>query len=338
MGLSKTGTTNLQVFFHRNPEALAAAGIHYPNVWTGISEHALLTPTVLRPNAGGQAYHLALALEIRSKLATASGPIETPLWSNAFRLIDESAAHTAILSYENFYEQPEYYCFDAVAERLSAFDVTGVIYLRTQEDWATSLYAQSIRGPARLAASFGKYIAPRRDRLDFSIVLDRICAHVPLDHLVVGDYDAAAPTGLLDDFLQKAGLPSELAQFADDEKGRNSSLPIWASLYLLRCNRAGIPDEAFVDVAKALTKVDRQKRGPIFAPGLDVATPEERQALRDIAAADAERLKARYGITLTAADRELGPYRPFDDGDVAAITEVVRPRVSDATQEALDRL
>jgi len=339
MGLSKTGTTSLQVFLHRNADALAAAGIHYPYIWADIADHPSLEPTVLRPYAGREANHLALALEIRKHGRDATeADANTPLWSNAFRLIEQSGAHTAIISYENFYVRPDLYRFDLLASRLRGFEVIGLIYLRRQEDWATSLYSQSIRGTARLAIPFAKFAAGRRDHLLYSVLLDAVLEHVPLNKLVVGNYDVAATSGLLRDFLEKANLPRDLLRFEQEQNGRNGSLPPWATLFLLRCNQAGLADEAFVDLSKALARVVSQQQNLPLRAGLDVATPEERQGLRDIAAADAARLEEKYGVMLSPALRVPPAYRPFDDDDFSAVKNLILNQISPSTREAIEDL
>ena len=59
---------------------------------------------------------------------------------------------------------------------------------------------------------------------------------------------------------------------------------------------------------------------PLLRPGLDVATPEDRESLRAAASADADRLRERYGIELDQRTREPIAYRPFDEEDFDTIS------------------
>ncbi len=339
LGLSKTGTTSIQAFFRQNPDTLAEAGIVYPKPGTPRPGHPWFQPTLLKPNPGRERNHAALAEEIRRRrVDAADASIDTTLWSAAFQQIDESGAHTAIISYENFYRRTELYRFDVLASRMSAFDVWGVVYLRPQEDWAISLYGQSVRGRARLTTPFARFAASLRGHLTYSAVLDKIRDHIPLDRLVVGNFHEAAMSGLVEDFLGRTELPRDQLVSAPQHEVRNSSLPPWAVLFLLRCNRAALADEAFIDVRRALTVGASRGEAPALSPGLEVATPDERQALRDTAAADADRLAERFGVTLNAKAREPAAYRPFDDDDFAIVREAVAPRVSALTRDAIGKM
>ncbi len=337
LGLSKTGTTSIQSFFRQNPDALAAAGIIYPKVGADNPNHPSLRPTALRPDVGEELNHEALALEIRRRRGDAGdAAIDTPLWSTAFRRIEESGAHTAIISYENFSAYSELYRFDVLASRLREFDVCGIVYLRRPDDWVTSLYGQLIRGKKRRVVPFAEFVRSLRTRLTYSTVLDTIRDHIPLDRLVVGKFEEAAASGLLEDFLDRTGLPPDQLLSAGDHRVRNNSLPHWAVLFLLRCNQAALPDEAFLDVRKVLTVSATRAQGPALRPGLDVATPDERRRLRDTAAVDADRLAERYGVTLSAIAHEPVAFRAFDPEDFKAIRESIAPRLNRSTQDALN--
>jgi hypothetical protein len=339
LGLAKTGTTSIQSFLRGNPDFLADHGAAYPDITAGSSDHAALAKSVLRRNPGREANHVALAMEIRrGSGASAVEGGQTPLWSEIFRRIETGAADTTIISYENFYRRPELSGFDLLAPRLKRHDVHGIIYLRAPEDWFVSLYAQSIKGQGRLKSSFANFMKEREGDLRFSAILDNIRAHIPLDHLIVGDYVQAAASDLLIDFMKKVGLPSEPPPTAKSQAATEPSLPYWAILFLLKCNQARIPDEAFVKVRQALIRGRRLDETPLLRPGLDLATPEERQHLRDVAGADAGRLRERYGVTLARRTHEPVAYRAFDDEDVEAITNALAPRLPPSALAALEAM
>jgi hypothetical protein len=338
LGLSKTGTTSIQAFLRGNPELLAAGGVSYPDLGGARSTHPALTPSILRPDADDAVNHEALALEIRK--SAAASPLDDmpiPLWSGVFRRIEAGTAHTAIISYENFFSRPELYRFDRLEGYLDDFDIDGIIYLRGQEDWLASLYGQTVRGKRRATASFADFMKTRRADLAYSRMLDRVRAHIPLRDLVIGDFEKASGSGLIGDFIRRAGLSGEIPLPREDQGRANRSLPHWATLFLLRCNQAAISNETFLHVRRVLGAV-RAEDVPGLRPGLHVATPRDRERLRALADADADRLKARYGVELDHRARRPMAHRPFGDEDVAAIREVLARQMPSPALEELDHL
>ncbi|MEP6967593.1 MAG: hypothetical protein ABI906_05895 [Pseudomonadota bacterium] len=339
LGLSKTGTTSIQGFFRRNPDALAAAGIVYPRVGAAMPDHPAFQPSALRPDLGDETNHVALAREISGRHKnTGDASVDTPLWSAAFRQIEDSGAHTAIVSYENFSVRPTEYRFDDIAYHLSEFDVTGIIYLRCQENWAISLYGQKVKGIGRFTKTFSEYIPSLRSRLIYSRILDTIRGHFPLDRLVVGNFDQAARSGLLEDFLDRTGLPRDRLTSTGKQELRNTSRLHGATLFLLKCNQAGLPDAAFLEVRRALGGHAARNPDLGLGPGLDTATPEARRILRAATDDDADRLLERYGVSLSAEPRAPIAYRPFDEHDFNTIRQAIAPRLPMATREALETI
>jgi hypothetical protein len=238
------------------------------------------------------------------------------------------------VSYENFYHRPDLYCFDILATRLQQFDVYGIIYLRSQEDWLVSLYSQTVKGTPRTATSLSAFMRKRSFNLNFSTILDDIADNIPINHLIVGDFQNLSSTHIVDDFMEKIGVSLTLRPEKQQSNLFNQSLPYWATLFLLRCNQAQITDETFVKVRRALG-IMTPDAFPRLKPGLDVAAPAEREALRAAAAADANRLSQRYGITLTQRTREPVAYRPFDEEDMAAVRNALAPILPRSALEAL---
>jgi hypothetical protein len=336
--MSKTGTTSIQAFLRGNAGPLANHGVAYPIVDSGQSFHPALAPSVLRRGGGPELNHVALAMEIRRR----NGPpvVEgglTPLWSSLFEGIDEGVAHTVIISYENFYIRPDLYNFDALASRLKHLDVCGIIYLRPQEDWLASLYGQMVRGRTRSKKTFSQFHTDQARYLTYSRMLDDILEHIPLDRLVVGDFEKATASGLLPDFIEKAGISHDVLLSANDQNPSNRSLPHWVTLFMLKCNQARISDETFIKVRRVLGS-KKAAEAPRLRPGLDVATPEEREGINAAAVADADRLRERYGVTLSQRIREPIAYRPFDSEDVEMIRAALTAKIPRSALEALDAL
>lgn len=339
LGLSKTGTTSIQGFLRQNPDPLAAAGIVYPRLAATIPDHPSFQSSELRPRLDDEINHVALAHEISERRGNPGDASDrTPLWSAAFRQIEDSGAHTAIVSYENFSARPGRYHFADIESELRGFDVTGIIYLRLQENWALSLYGQKVRGAGRFTKTFTEFIPALGARLIYSRVLDRIKNNFPLDHLIVANFDQAARSGLLEDFLDRTQLPRDRLISAGEQTLRNISVSHGAMLFLLKCNQSGLSDAAFLQVRGALSAHASRKTDLGLRPGLDTATPDEREAMRKAAADDADRLADRYGVTLTAEAHGPTAYRPFDEEDFRAITKVIAPGLAKATQKALNSI
>jgi hypothetical protein len=172
----------------------------------------------------------------------------------------------------------------------------------------------------------------------YSKLLDDVRTYMPLDQLVVGDFEIAARSGLLSDFMDKTGLLDNISLPTEGQSSANASMPHWSTLFLLRCNQAGVPDQAFLDVRRALAQGVRHDDFPRFRPGLDLATPEERETLRKAAKADADRLLERHGVTLSQRTRDPLAYRSLDEEDIDAIREALAERIPKSALEALRRI
>lgn len=335
LGLWKTGTKTIQTFLRGNPEALAEEGIYYPKVFPDNPDHPITKASQHTALLRDEVHHRALAHELKGRPRKPDvDPSRTPLWSTAFRRFAESGADTAIVSWEDFSARPEAYPFDILKPRLATYNVLGVIYLRHQEDWAVSLYAHMVRG-GLTDLSFDDFIRSITDRIAYSRLLDRIIATIPMDRLVVGDFNKATASGLLEDFFDKAELPRGPLAAADREAAKNRSPPYWVLLFLIRCRQAAISEADFELVRGALTGQGVRTIGPMLRPGLDLASPTQRQSLRDAATTDAERLFERYAIRLSASSREPVDWRPFDAEDFITIRDAIASRISPSARDAL---
>jgi hypothetical protein len=337
IGLSKTGTTSIQRVLSRSRGALASQGVLYPDVAGSGPVDARMAPSLLRPQRP-EPSHIALALELRRRKNDQRKTADLPLWAATFRQIEERGAHTTIISYENFYLRPKLYLLSLIKDQLREFHVHGVIYLRALEDWIPSLYSQMVKGNGRLVQDFSDFYATYSDSMRFSDVIDSVLVHLPLASLAVGDFNMAAEEDLIKDFLKKSEV--HVDGIANSSVGMKSlySLPSWATMFLLKCNRGRLPDDSFLDTRNALYRRLQRQPSLLLRPGLDVATPDERRGLRDIGAADADRLWNRHGVTLTQKAREPVAYRPFDDEDFRLIREAIDSELQPAARSALDRM
>jgi hypothetical protein len=336
LGLWKTGTTTIQYLLRGNPDTLADLGVLYPKVGPDLPDHPFFHPRAPTAFIAEEVSHQFLARELAGRKER--GPVALPLWTAAFRQFDESRAHTAVISYEDLSAQVSRYRFDRIAEHLKAFEVIGILYLRPQESWAVSLYSHFVRG-ARTSLSFREFVDSIRHRLTYSVLLDQIASQIPMDRLIVRNFDDASRTGLIQDFFQSLGLPDASLASDQDRDVRNRSLPHWAVLFLLKCIHASLPAEQFTDVRKALTRRAAGRRPIPLKPGHHLASPAERADLSAIMRADAARLGDRYGIAFTEPEAPAAaPYRPFERDDFEVIRKMITPRLAADTRAALDGL
>lgn len=161
VGTHKTGTTSIQVALTRMRRKLAARGVLYPETGAPaanpFAQHLLAWSVIRRPHYlpvfdPGEA---GFGDEARAKL-----------WEDLRDEIDDTEAHTVILSSEEFdvLARDE---VQALGRELADYDVTPVIFLRNFADLLESSYRTSIAYGA-LRREFADYIHNQRIRLDYA--------------------------------------------------------------------------------------------------------------------------------------------------------------------------
>ena len=335
MGLPKTGSTSIQSFLREAPAALAAAGAHYPLAREQISaDEGGFSAAHGHPHLERLASHALLGHEIKRR-GDSPDPAETPLWSAALRRIEVSDAGTGIISYEYFSTLPRLYRYGPLRSGLARFEVVGFLYLRQPDAWAVSHFGHSLRRRGHPTLSFSEFLKANHIDGRFSVLLDTIRSHAPLDELVAADFETAAAHGLVGDFLKRTGVSGPITEAACAHPEKNSSLPVAALLFLLGCNRARLPDPIAAEVRKGLAGAVARAAMPELPPGLDLATPDERRRLREETAEDAERLERLYGVVLSPTRPAQSDYRLFEQADFAAIAAALGARLSPEAREAL---
>ena len=196
VGTHKTGTKTLQAFLLENRLAFARAGIYVP-----ASGRAQLGPDTLSPG------HHALAWDV---LHGGSGVL-------AEVLADIQAARppAAILSSEEFvhlHMQPGRAAFLRDAFGASGYDVTIVLYVRSQAPYAESLYAELTK--SGMPPPFGVFLntllaqgemrfGDRRLAFEYDRIALAFASSFGAQSVVVRPYpEGAAPRVLIDDFLR----------------------------------------------------------------------------------------------------------------------------------------
>ncbi|WP_168201338.1 glycosyltransferase [Qingshengfaniella alkalisoli] len=221
IGVTKTGSTYLQHLMEQNRPELLRKGVWYPEVglfWQSGRSHK-------------QAGHAQFATS-----AINEDPDLLNYISSGVSLM-QGRVKTIVLSSEAFFLNPNAHL---LAQYFVGYDVEMVVYLRRQDDWANSQYAEFVAGGAvnRVSASVTDWLAaPKtRDLLDYRQILGRWEHAVGRDHVHVRVYE---PTQLLEgdllkDFVEAAGLPdlSELPR--PDSRQRNYGALSSAHIEVLR--------------------------------------------------------------------------------------------------------
>lgn len=228
LGTHKTGTTSLQVFLGTHATKLRKQGVLYPT--TGRRDTHLAHHNIAWELIGDRRFDPGLGTfaTLRAEIAGYSGDV--------------------ILSSEDFTgaaRAPATFAAFLQALRADGFDVTLVLFLRNQADYAASLYLTLIQ--------FGY-------NQDFRFFLDAICTIGELRYLdwcfpfrydrfietlqrlpaeiVVRSYDTACQGSLLADFL--AACDIDRAMFAGQTLPRqNTRLPFWAGMRIFHHARGG---------------------------------------------------------------------------------------------------
>jgi capsular polysaccharide export protein len=157
IGSTKTGSTTLQQFMSDNRAELLRHGIWYPEVglfWQKgrphkQAGHAHFAPAAVKRNFGLRTY-IEAGLELNQNI------------------------HTVVLSSEAFFLNPRAHY---LADYFKQYPVEMVVYLRRQDEWANSQYAEFVAGGAvnRVSSDFDAWIKSEevRNWLDYYALLER---------------------------------------------------------------------------------------------------------------------------------------------------------------------
>lgn len=185
IGLHKTGTTAIQRFLTKNTEVLAQRGWLYPR--TGRRQEA----------------HYALGAALWG-----DGRPED-LWVKLREELDASAATHALISSENleYIREPEQ--FATIAGCLRGCEIVIIAYLRRQDDFLASSYAQAVKA-RRLTCDIEAFFEQTQHRYDYAALLDRWAHAFGRQHIRVRPYEREQlPNGLIADFRAVLGLEDD---------------------------------------------------------------------------------------------------------------------------------
>lgn len=203
IGLQKTGTTFLQQNFTARAGRLRKVGVHY------------LSPQGNLPTQKESPAHHWIVAAIRNMRNTYIPDVPfsfLPTYvTNLREKIERDDYPLALMSSENFSRMDD----EEVAELRRLFDGIDteiVVYLRRQDLWIDSWYAQTVKVGGRRGLE--ETIEESRDFLDYRNLLNRWGAHFGQDRIKIGIYEKLdTPHALWSDFFRLIG--SEAAESID---------------------------------------------------------------------------------------------------------------------------
>ncbi|PHP26819.1 capsular polysaccharide export protein, LipB/KpsS family [Limimaricola cinnabarinus] len=259
LGATKTGSTLLQHLLDDNRAELLRAGIWYPEVGLFWQED--------RPHK--QAGHA------RFMEAAAQGTLELRQHILDGLALMKGRIHTIILSSEAFFLNPKSL---ALPEYFEDFPTEMVVYLRRQDEWANSQYAEFVAGGAINAkkSRFSTWLqeAETRACLDYGRLVRNWESLLSKDALHVRRYQRVrgGSWSITDDFAETAGLPQIAALPAPLRQKHNDARLSAAHVELIRqFNKRSFPHKKaylnFIeDVVSGLNAWRRDKGLPMPGP------------------------------------------------------------------------
>ena len=188
-GLPKTGTTAIQKFLRDNAEALNRKGVAYP-----------LFPRKFK------GVHLERNGHFFSGFVT-----DTDFKNACLQEIIQLAEHfdKIILTDEELWSsacnQPEFWMGLKATLNSHDIDLKMIVYLRRQDAFMASLWAQKIKGVKLRYCTFKLYLEEESYDVDYYDYLERIAAVIGRDHIIVRPYEFSQFKGkdssIVSDFL-----------------------------------------------------------------------------------------------------------------------------------------
>lgn len=224
VGTMKTGTTALQAFMRKNPEALKKQGYCYPYMEVG--------PVSGHKNRNGHFLIFQSPQKDPQKKKKENEAARQAGYQKLHRLAAKYS--NIVLSEELIWHHSEKYenFWEDIAENIAKINcqLKIVVYLRRQDELVQSLWNQGVKIGRRLCNTFREYIRTKKYRyfpLDYYTLLKKIEAAVGRENLLVrvyenGQYEGEEHT-LISDYMHTLGLHMT-EDFVQDPDRRNPSL------------------------------------------------------------------------------------------------------------------
>ncbi|MEA1052141.1 glycosyltransferase [Lamprobacter modestohalophilus] len=268
IGATKTGSTSIQSFFEMNRPAMMRQGVYYP-------ERGLFWQ---ESRAHKQAGHATFGREAVLEKSALRQHVESAV------MLAEGQIHTIVLSSEAFFLNDKTV---KLASHFSGYPVQIVVYLRRQDEWLNSQYAEFVAGGAvnRVDCPVEEWIKAdiTRERIDYLSKIKLWEAAVGRENTRIGVYDrnALKDGDIISDFLFLTGL-GQLVCLPRPEKDKSNIFPYGsAHVELMRhFNKGPWKDResyfAFInEVDQGVAQIRRQKN--LSKPKLDLLDYAARQ-------------------------------------------------------------
>ncbi|MFA5631969.1 MAG: tetratricopeptide repeat-containing glycosyltransferase family protein [Porticoccaceae bacterium] len=240
IGFHKTGTTSIQEALRLNSDYLSKKGIiyyqdpAYPNTSFGNHTLALSIRNIEHP-------------QIKIKES------QQQVWDRFLDVINKTYHQKIVVSSEVFMEgvKKEY-----IRERLDAFKVKIIIFLREQSAWFDSNYAEKVKhGYEQTPEKY--FLEEKNQRLDYFSEIERWATLFGEDNLILEDYDRASRNkGLIPYFLNHIDLASiDQEKLAGSNLKLNTRFPSHFINLLLSHNQLGLSYNDKMALTQTLAKV-----------------------------------------------------------------------------------
>jgi capsular polysaccharide export protein len=255
IGATKTGSSAIQHFFMQNRVALERLGILYPNVGIAGDAHHLFAAAI---------HPMAWRMHSTSFAEKDRSVYFAEYVDEIKRAAADSSANRIVLSSEYFWGFYPDAFFAPLQELVRSFDVRLLCYVRRQDEWLESTYAQRVKSGD---------ILPFREWLLRHLDVDRpgFCSYdrilrqwellVPPKRIFVRVYEAqAGVTDSVADVLDYLGITSRDSLAIPASKSNPSPLPDETEMIRL-VNVSGLSEEK-KRVLRKILLTSSQKKSP----------------------------------------------------------------------------
>lgn len=250
IGQPKTGTSSIQVFLAKNAEKLKQHGYLYPEL------ESLEDARKGEITSGNMGYiSRTLLPELHGEFPPGSDyKVEL---KKLISSIEKVECDNVILSSEFLCVLPATSLFN-LANALKDYEVKIVIYLRAQEQFIQSVYAQRVKvhQEARSPLEFIEYLIKHDPHIDYYTLIGRFGDIFGKDSLIIRIYEREQLINhdLVEDFLDAIGV-SDRSDFVFDKRGVNKTHNKYVILLQRLVNDHLSPSMA-VKLSNFITKID----------------------------------------------------------------------------------
>lgn len=273
IGTHKTGTTALQGALSASNDALEAAGFSYPLMpekWPHIKQNR-------------NAYWLSMAALQETGKGKVNHPGKIPACLKCFTQAVAASDKTLILSDERMWyigatTKGYWKAVRDIVERAGVKNTQIIVYLRRQDLFAESLWAQYVKGNTRLEQSLIDYLSKRKTLsiCDYAAGIKKLQRVFGEENIIVRVYDKSQLVGgnTIDDFLAALGIESHEGIVRPSKSSNDSLSPSMTALKLAVNKNPEYKYASSNYLLPAFLEISRQddvKRGSFL-------TPEQRKA------------------------------------------------------------